>query len=168
MSSLSFYAIPQSFCVKSLGAFKFEAKAILDGENIPIHIVMLPMDNNLVVPRIIISLEGNDSEKIDISMQISSSSTEIIRVCVDHFCPNMLEGQQRSVSYVSGPRKTSWIFCSKIEGNDYSNGSLFGTHWVVCAGNPMFHIYIVKCREDIIPYNEPVVVTGVNNGSIYE
>jgi len=66
--------------LKSLDAYKFEAKAILDGENIPIHIVMLPIDNNLAVPRIIISLEGNDSEKIDISMQISSSSTEFIRV----------------------------------------------------------------------------------------
>ena len=66
--------------MKSLGAYKFEANAILDGVNIPIHIVMLPIDNNLAVPRIIISLEGNDSEKIDISMQISSSSTEFIRV----------------------------------------------------------------------------------------
>jgi len=168
MSSLSFYAIPQPFCMKSLGAYKFEANAILDGVNIPIHIVMLPIDNNLVVPRIIISLEGNDSEKIDIFMKISSSSTDIIRIWVDHYCPNMLEGYQTSVTSLAGPHKTSWNFCSKIEGNDYSNGSLFGTHWVVRNGNPMFHIYIVKCRKDIIPYIEPVVITGVDNAAIYE
>jgi len=168
MSSLSFYAIPQLYCIKSVNAYKFEAKAKLDGEDIPIHIVILPVDNNLTVPRIVISLEGNDSEKLDIFMQISSSSTEIIRVWVDHFCPNMLEGFQPSVLSLAGPHKTSWNFSGKIEGTDYSNGSLLQTHWVVRAYNPMFHIYIVKCREDIIPYIEPVVDTGIDNSANFE
>jgi len=154
--------------MKSLGAYKFEAKAKLDGEDVPIHIVMLPIDNKLAVPRIVISLEGNNSEKLDIFMQISSSSTELIRVWVDHFCPNMFEGYHPSVLSLAGPHKTSWNFSGKIEGNNYSNGSLLETHWVVRASNPMLHIYIVKCREDIIPYIEPVVDTGIDNSAMHE
>jgi len=152
MSALNFHAIPQAFTVEHVNAYEFVATAHLAGNMMPTHVCMLPVDKRHAVPRIFVSLEDNYEGKMVISMKIYSREQQGIQMRVNHFCENTYEKNHFEVLQLGGHCNNFWEFSGKMEGNEYSNGCLLDTKWLISVdGNPIFTIRIVDSRRGIIP-----------------
>jgi len=143
MPRFDFHAIPQAFKNDKVHAYEFVASAHLAGQQIPTHVSMLPVDKRHAVPGVFVSLESSYNEEIVISMKMYSPDTPSISICVNHYCENTYEKNHLEVFELGGHENKLWEFSGKIGGNDYSNGCLTDSKWLVSAlGDPVFTIRI--------------------------
>jgi len=159
MPRFDFHAIPQAFKNDKVHAYEFVASAHLAEQEIPTRVSMLPVDKRHAVPGIFVSLEGSYNEEIVISIKMFSPDAPSISICVNHYCENTYEKNHLEVLELGGRENKSWEFRGKIGGNDYSNGCLTDSKWLVSVlGDPVFTIRIdpiftnrkVSPRDDII------------------
>jgi hypothetical protein len=149
MLTSSFCALPQNFSPRYSHPLQFAANIDVNGQGRPVHTTIYPKDKDHPVPRLVISLGGDQRTDIRLIMKLTTTTMNLFYVGINRVVPKHPDQNSYGDVRIGGRDDLCWSYCGDVNSKDTK---LLETSWHVSIDSDVIFIISV-----IMDHNVPTV-----------